>query len=247
MPWSTLSATRNRDSRPVPRCASRHPPNSANICVSLARVSVLVLRHGVDAARFRPGLAPPEALQRIPRPRLGVVARINEALDIAALVEVAGARPDWSLVLVGGAYYTDGSKGARFEALCNLPNVHHVGQQPQEDIPRWLCGFDAGLACYDRATWGPYNQPIKLYEYLACGLPTVSSDIEAARELGDLVERCATINDWVPAIERALAPHPGPVGIAAQRLAFARDNSWDRRVEELDQALRALPGVDSKR
>lgn len=170
---------------------------------------VLVLRHGVDSKHFRPGLAPPDALQAIPRPRLGVVARLNEALDVAALTHVATARPSWSIVLVGGVFFSDPAKGERFEALCRLPNVFHVGPKPQADVPSWLCGLDVGLACYDLATWGPYNQPIKLYEYLACGLAVASSDIQAARELGNLVERCDTASDWVAAIERALAP-PAP-------------------------------------
>lgn len=204
---------------------------------------VLVLRHGVDAEQFRQGLEPPEALQRIPRPRLGVVARLNEALDVAAIAQIADDRPDWSLVLVGGVHFSDASRGARFATLCRMPNVHHFGPQPQGDIPRWLCGFDVGLVCYDLAMWGPYNQPIKLYEYLACGLPVVSSDIQAARELGDMVERSSETDEWVPAIERALAPASS--ALAQRRLAFAQANSWERRVAELDDALRAIPGVHS--
>ena len=203
---------------------------------------VLVLRHGVDPARFRPGLDVPPALARLPRPRLGVVARLNEALDVQALMGVAAARPAWSLVLVGGEHFTDPARRERFEALCRLPNVHYVGPQPQADIPSWLCGFDVGLACYDLATWGPYNQPIKLYEYLACGLAVASSDIEAARELDGLVER-STAEGWLPAIERALAP--APADVLQRRLEFARTNSWARRVDELDGALRTLPDVHS--
>jgi glycosyltransferase involved in cell wall biosynthesis len=205
---------------------------------------VLVLRHGVDANQFRPGLDVPEALRQVPHPRLGVVARLNEALDAAALAQVAADRPDWSVVLVGGVHFSDPARGRRFTELCRMPNVYHVGPQPQVDIPRWLCGFDVGLACYDLATWGPYNQPIKLYEYLACGLPVVSTDIQAAREFGDLIERSAGTDEWVPAIERALTP--AAPEMAQRRLAFAQTNSWERRVEELDDALRTIPGVHSR-
>ncbi len=205
--------------------------------------NVLVLRHGVDPERYRPGLEVPEALRGLPRPRLGVVARLNEALDVGALMQVASARPDWSLVLVGGEHFTDPARRERFGALTRMPNVHYVGAQPQAEVPRWLCGFDVGLACYDLSTWGPYNQPIKLYEYLACGLAVVSSDIQAARELGDLVERSSGPDGWVAAIERALGPVS--VSLADRRLEFARANSWERRVAELDGALRRLPGVDS--
>ena len=203
---------------------------------------VLVLRHGVDSARFRPGLDVPPALASLPRPRLGVVARLNEALDVNALLHVATERPSWSLVLVGGEHFSDAARRERFEALCRLPNVHYMGSQPQADIPHWLCGLDVGLACYDMTTWGPYNQPIKLYEYLACGLAVASSDIEAARELGNLVERSGP-DGWVPALERALASTSAEM--TRRRLDFARVNSWPRRVGELDNALRSIPDIDS--
>jgi glycosyltransferase involved in cell wall biosynthesis len=242
---AVVSHVREQESRLASRaalCVAASTKLGEHLAALGAR-NILVLRHGVDARHFRPGGVAPPSLDSIPRPRLGVVARLNEALDLAVLEEVAAARPSWSLVLVGGAHFDDPRKGERFATLCRRPNVYHVGPQPQAEIPRWLSGLDVGLACYDLATWGPYNQPIKLYEYLACGLSVVSSDILAARELGDLVERCGTVADWVPAIERALASQAPAV--QERRLAFARDNTWDRRVEELDQALRALPGVDS--
>ena len=199
---------------------------------------VLVLHHGVDPKTFRPGLPEPAGLAHIPHPRIGVVARLNEVLDMDSLVRIAEQRPGWSLVFIGGAHFTDSSKRVRFEALLKLPNVHHVGPQPQREVPNWLCGLDVGLACYDQATWGPYNQPIKIYEYLGCGLPVVSSDITAAREFGPLVERCPGTEDWVPAIERALAS-TSPATVE-QRAAFARMNSWERRVTELETALKTV-------
>jgi len=199
---------------------------------------VHVLRHGVDIEMFRPGLEPPAALAAIPRPRLGLVAKLNEVLDVETLEHLALQKPEWSLVLVGGTFYTDPARAARFEALCRLPNVFHVGAQPAAVVPQWLAGFDVGLICYDPDTWGPYNQPIKLYEYLACGLPVVSTDIRAARELGDLVEVCGCRNDWVPALERALASR-SPAAIEG-RLDYARANTWEKRVKDLEGALEAV-------
>jgi glycosyltransferase involved in cell wall biosynthesis len=199
---------------------------------------VHVLRHGVDTELFHPGRTAPSALTQIPGPRIGVVARLNEVLDVATLLEVALQRPKWSLVLVGGEFFTDTGKKSLFDQLCRLPNVHSVGPQPRETIPHWLAGMDVGLACYDLATWGPYNQPIKLYEYLACGLPVVASDILAARELGPLVERCSNPAQWISAIERSLSNRTPDS--ERRRVEFARDNSWESRVTELEELLRDL-------
>jgi glycosyltransferase involved in cell wall biosynthesis len=196
---------------------------------------VLILRHGVDVDRFRPGLTPADGLSGIPHPRIGVVARFNEGLDIATLEYLARQRPQWSLVLIGGQHFTDGHARERFGRLSALPNVHHVGPQPPNQVPNWLNGLDVALMCYDLAAWGPYNQPIKMYEYLACGLPVVSSNVRAARELETLVTCCDAAEEWVGAIEHALGAN-SPAAVSC-RLAFARANTWDRRASELRSAL----------
>ena len=222
---------------------------SASLCVaasaelaahleSLGARNVLELRHGVAIEEFKPNVQPHPDLERIPGPRLGLTARINEVLDVETLSYIARTRPDWSLVLVGGAYYSSDTKRERFEALCRLPNVYYVGERPRAEVPSWLCGFDVGLMCYDRATWAPYNQPIKMYEYLACGLPVVSTDIRAARELEQVVKCCDQPADWLAQIESALRER-GPRA-AAQRVAFAAANRWDQRVAVLQRALQDL-------
>ncbi|MEJ2541775.1 MAG: glycosyltransferase [Gemmatimonadota bacterium] len=206
---------------------------------SLGAARVEVVRHGVDSELFRPGLPEPQALASIPRPRLGIVARINEVLNTATLGYLAERRPDWSIVLVGGLYFSDDAKLEAFHQLADRPNVHHVGFQPREEIPNWLSGFDVGLICYDLATWGPYNQPIKMYEYLACGLPVVSTDIEAARELGEeLVRCCNEPEEWLAAVEASLE-ETAPADVE-RRLAFARSCGWDRRVDQLASVLRTV-------
>lgn len=207
---------------------------------SLGAKRVLELPHAVDVNLFRPNLPIAPELESIPRPILGLVARINEVLDTTTLRHIAESRPDWSIVLVGPAIFESEVKRAAFDALCARPNVFHVGQQPRSSIPSWLCGFDVGLMCYGRDVWGPYVQPIKMYEYLACGLPVVSTDITAARELSQFIRCCETQDDWIPQIERAL--NERSPAFSAPRIAFAEANSWEQRVTTLDHALHEIAG-----
>jgi hypothetical protein len=74
-------------------------------------------------------------------------------------------------------------------------------------------------------------QPIKAYEYLACGRPVVSAPIDAARDFGDLVQIAPGPGRWVEVIEAALAADSPEA--RARRIEFARENSWDRRAAEL--------------
>lgn len=207
---------------------------------------VVVLRHGVDVTSFKPGVPPHAALEAIPRPRLGLVASLSDAVDVETLVRIARERPSWSLVIVGKSSFTTREKELTFRELSGLPNVHCLGFRPRSEIPSWINGFDVTLTCYDLKTWAPYNQPLKMYEYLACGLPVVSSDITAARELGDLVACADGPDSWVPTIERVLADN-GPRQIE-RRAAFGRENNWEHRVAELhDMLLDVAAGAGAAR
>jgi glycosyltransferase involved in cell wall biosynthesis len=206
---------------------------------SLGARKVAVVRHGIDGELFRPDLPEPEALAGIPRPRLGIVARLNEVLDADTLRYLAEQRPGWSIVLVGGLYFSDEEKLRAFHELAAMDNVYHVGLQPRTEIPNWLAGFDVGLICYDLETWGPYNQPIKMYEYLACGLPVVSTGITAAQELGEALVKCAhEPGEWLEAVERALGEDSE--ADVERRRKFVRASRWEDRVEELSGHLAGL-------
>jgi glycosyltransferase involved in cell wall biosynthesis len=133
---------------------------------------------------------------------------------------------------VGGLYFSDDEKLRSFHDLAAMDNVHHVGLQPRTEVPNWLAGFDVGLICYDLETWGPYNQPIKMYEYIACGLPVVSTGITAARELGEELVKCAgEPEEWLEAVERALGESSAED--LERRRAFAEASRWEHRVAEL--------------
>jgi glycosyltransferase involved in cell wall biosynthesis len=199
---------------------------------------VTVLRHGVDHAMFRPGLDPAPGLEDVAHPRLGIVASFTDAVDVETLRRIADRRPGWSLVLVGNATFTVDAKRLAFEAMCRLPNVHYIGFRPRTEVPAWIAGFDVALACYDLETWAPHIQPLKMNEYLACGVPVVASDIAASRELGDLVARASGLDHWIGEIERALRDD-GPAA-RARRVLFAGDSSWDHRASELEIVLERL-------
>ena len=207
------------------------------------------LPHGVDFDSFRQRALheTPSDLAVLPRPRIGYVARLDERIDDAALREIALQRPDWSVVIIGGAGFQSADADARFRALAALPNVHALGAKPRDTIPAYTAGLDVCLLCYRTDNWGRYVQPIKAYEYLACGRPVVSAPIDAARDFGDLVQVVPESGRWVEVIEAALAADGSEA--SARRIEFARENSWDRRVEELialiEGKLARDPGLQS--
>ena len=112
----------------------------------------------------------------------GAISAIK--LDMALLTELARSRPDWSLALVGpvglGDPHTD------VGALAAEPNVHLLGKRAYEELPGVLRGADAGLIPYVRSELTASIFPMKVYEYLAAGLPVVATPLPALEGVADV-------------------------------------------------------------
>jgi len=185
--------------------------------------------HGVDfehfaAAATAPPEHVPEELRRLPRPVLGYLGLIADYVDLELLAAVARQRPDWSIVLVGAVRCSTA-------ALATLPNVHLLGGRPYEKLPRYCRGFDVGLIPFrmNRLTYSA--NPIKLREYLAAGLPVVSTSLPEVLPYRPAVHSGATADEFIAACLSALARRTPRD--AAARQALVRDESWRVRVAQL--------------
>lgn len=188
-----------------------------------------LVRHGVDHAHFSRALLPeldiPADLARLPRPRLGFFGLLEDWIDAELLEAVAQAFPQGSLVLIGRAR-------ADFSRLKAMPNVHFLGGRPYEALPAYCKGFDVALMPFRINELTMNSNPLKVREYLAAGLPVVSTAIPEIEALG----LCAIGNErqeFVEAIARALTD-PGP---SRTRSEHVRDQSWEQRVEEIRLAV----------
>lgn len=188
--------------------------------------------NGFDAHRFKPDVTPAE-LPGVPRPIVGFIGTIFSFLDFDLLARVARALPDASLVFVGPV---EASAEADFAPLLELPNVFHVGPQPQSAVPSYVAAFDV---CVNPFAVGPVADsvsPLKVFEYLAMGKPVVSVPMkalqmeEAARE----VAFAHGPEDFSAAVARCLSDEVQRA--APGRIEAARDYSWDRLFERLESA-----------
>jgi glycosyltransferase involved in cell wall biosynthesis len=187
------------------------------------------------AAALEPG-DPDPAISALPRPRLVFTGAISAVkLDLGLLAGLARARPDWTIALVGpvglGDPHTDVS------ALAGEPNVHLLGPRSYAQLPAVLRGADAGLIPYRRSPLTDSVFPMKVYEYLAAGLPVVSTSLPALAGVEgiDLADDAAGFERL---LERELAAD-SPAR-RRERSAAAAAHSWDERLREIATAIEAL-------
>jgi glycosyltransferase involved in cell wall biosynthesis len=180
------------------------------------------------------------ALAALPAPRLLFTGAIAAAkLDFRLLVELARARRDWSIALIGpvglGDPHTDVS------ALAAEPNVHLLGARRYEQLPAALRGADVGLIPYARNPLTDSVFPMKVYEYLSAGLPVLATPLPALEGIQE-IEFAADADAAVEAVRRMLANNSRAARQA--RSAQAHGHSWDTRLREISELI---AGVESNR
>jgi glycosyltransferase involved in cell wall biosynthesis len=177
----------------------------------------------------------PKEFEAIPHPRIGYIGNLNDKVDFALLGTLAKARPEWSFVLVGPTNIRSEEVRADFDALRGLPNVFSLGSQPRESLPRYIKGFDVCTMCYRQHGWANSVYPLKLHEYLASGKPCIGSGLASLREFSEVVQIAETPQDWLDAIERAIADKDP--GRAERRVQVAYENRLETRIDKIEKAI----------
>lgn len=191
-----------------------------------------MIPNGVNYQAYSSALSDPslpDDLARIPSPRLGYSGLIGDKLDLDMLKDLAQAKPDWSFVFLGPV--NAGQKLETWHSLQTLPNVYYLGAVAWSQVPHYVKGFDVGLMPYVQNRNSETISPLKLYDYLAAGLPVVSMDIPPAREFGLYVHLAARPQDFSQAVQAALADRT-PERHQARR-SIAAQHTWESRVEQL--------------
>ncbi len=181
--------------------------------------------------------APPDpAMAALPAPRIVFTgAIVAMKLDLEMLAELARLRPAWSFALVGPI--GPGEPHADVTALTREPNIHLLGPRSYTELPDVLRAADAGLIPYRRNTLTESIFPMKVYEYLAAGLPVVATPLPALADVADVLT-APDAQGFAELLDEALA-EDSPER-RAERSRAAESHSWDRRLEEIATAVAAM-------
>lgn len=209
----------------------------------------LVVPNGVEAARFAVLPSRSDARAQLGLPTAAPLAvfvgslRAWHGLEIAIGALVAA--PMVHLVVAG-----DGSAqpalAAHAAALGVAARVHWLGHKPHDEIPLVLAAADLALAPYPALATFAFS-PLKLYEYLAAGLPVVASDLGQVRAVldehggvlvppGDATALAAALTATLGDLDRhrSVAHHARGVVLRTAR--------WEDRAGTILEASHALAG-----
>lgn len=157
----------------------------------------------VDAAHFgqaKEGCSEPTEQAALPKPRLGYFGVIDERIDLSLIDAIARQRPEWQIVMVGPVV-----KIAP-DTLPRHANIHYFGQQPYEQLPSFVSGWDVCLMPFARNDATQFISPTKVLEYMAAERPIVSTSItDVASPYGHIVYLADSADEFVAACDEAFS------------------------------------------
>jgi glycosyltransferase involved in cell wall biosynthesis len=200
-----------------------------------------VVPNGVDPTAFASLPARADARRRLGLPPHGVILGFLGALrpwhGLEYALEALGHVPDALLAVAGEGELRPGL-ASRARELGVAERVRWLGQLPRAEVPRFLAALDVALAPYPALPDFAFS-PLKLYEYLAAGVPVVASDIG---QVGDVVTDVGSGRLVVPGDPAALAEgihailhdleRARAAAMHARRRVLA-EHSWDERARRL--------------
>ena len=167
--------------------------------------------------------ADPLDQEKIPHMRLGFFGVIDERMDIDLLASVADLRPDWHFVMIGPVVKIDPA------SLPQRPNIHWLGGKSYNELPHYLAGWDVGFMNFALNESTKFISPTKTPEFLAAGVPVVSTPItDVVRPYGEkgLVEIAKDAAEVVAKVE-AIRARPKEPWLAKVDRHLA-SGSWDK-------------------
>jgi glycosyltransferase involved in cell wall biosynthesis len=198
-----------------------------------------LVTHGVDVPHFRaacdPKTAVPDDMRRLAKPVIGFFGLIADWVDLDLIRFLATSRPQWTFALIGKVVTS-------LSAVEGLPNVHLLGQKSYGSLPSYAKAFDVALLPFVLNELTLAANPLKLREYLAAGLPVVSSAIPEAEKLKHALHIAGDKEEWLRAIEQIVdSGQTGPQLHISERMNC---ESWDAKVEELSRIVAdRLPAI----
>lgn len=194
--------------------------------------NTVLVKNGVDFNLFNKAYNPErfEKTQKV----IGYVGSVDFRLDYDLLESLITALPDHLFHFVGRISDQSGK-----DRLDVYDNVTFFGGQQPDDIPPLMRHFDLGLIPFVKNEFTKNVYPLKVNEYLAAGIPVVSTDFASLDDFKEHISIGQDHPDFIQKVKEELSLDS--LQQVEARLAVAKSNDWSARAELVEQIITESP------
>jgi len=167
------------------------------------------------------------------KPIVGYLGTADDRIDLPLVEYCIRTMPDVLFQFVGEV-----NEPKIMEQLSAYPNVTFTPPHQPQALPPLLARMKAAIIPYVRNEHTYTIYPLKINEYLAAGLPVVSTPFAILDDFEGVVELAKEPEEFAQALQRALADDTPQR--REQRVAMAKNNSWEQRAREFEDVIDVL-------
>ena len=173
----------------------------------------------------------PKDLKKVPRPIIGYHGILQERLDQDLISYLANNNPDKSFVLLGWKW-----DRAAFDLLENYKNIYFLGHKIHDQLPKYVNHFDVAMIPHQIDEFTKSMNPLKLYEYLACGKPIISTKIAGLELFDKLIYQAPNRAEFDELLNKSLKE--GSKDKVALRKKEAKKHDWQKRIDYIFEIIK---------
>jgi hypothetical protein len=155
----------------------------------------------------------------------------EERIDVSLVIALAKNYPAERFVFIGPSFFAPQIK----EALNRYKNIELWGPRPYQELNKYMNEAKALLVPHLTTSFVNSLDPIKQYEYMLSDKPVVTTKVSGFKNLNDIFYVAQNKTEFLQAIEKIIKNRLN-VNLPL-RLKYARENSWDKRYNQVKEIL----------
>lgn len=171
-------------------------------------------------------------------PVVGYLGTADDRIDLDLVEYCVRAMPDVRFQFIGEVH-----EPKLIQRLSAYPTVQFIPPRQPAELPALLARINTAMIPFvcNPHTYTIY--PLKINEYLAAGLPVVSTPFSLLNDFDGVIELATSPAEFAQALRRALND-TSPQRIS-ERIAMAKANAWPKRAEEFDAVISQVQAAKS--
>ena len=187
--------------------------------------------NAVDYKAFQHFGTQPHGFPQRPGPVAGFHGALASWMDWNLVYHIAKRLFRWNFVFIGPLL------NITRDQLPYGENIFYLEERPFTELTDYTNYFDVGIIPFQIREMTRYSCPIKLYEYLSCGKPVVSTPIHEVC-MCPVAKIGRNAQEFAAHIENVFAECISQPDLADNYKFWARKNSWEKRVFWIDKMIR---------